>query len=89
MSEIVKEIENLRGMIDRIDEKLIESLNERAKVVLKIRDLKAQGELPIFDPKREEEIFEKISAKNKGPLYDDAFRGIYEAILHCMKDLES
>ncbi|MDI6800270.1 MAG: chorismate mutase [Actinomycetota bacterium] len=89
MTDVQKEIEHLREIIDRIDEKLIEGLNDRAKIVLEIRDLKAKGGLPIYDPRREEEIFEKISAKNKGPLYDDALKGVYEAILHCMKDLES
>lgn len=88
MTDVEKELEKLRKEIDKIDEKLVKILNERASIVLKVKNLKAKGAFPIYDPRREEEIFEKISACNSGPLYDDAIHEIYEVILHCMKDLE-
>ncbi|MDO8886002.1 chorismate mutase [Candidatus Oleimmundimicrobium sp.] len=88
MTEIEKELEKLREEIDKIDENLVKILNERTKIVLKVKKLKAEGAFPVYDPRREEEIFEKISACNSGPLYDDAIHEIYEVILHCMKDLE-
>ncbi len=88
MTKIEKELEELREKVDKIDERIVQILNKRADIVLKIRKLKAEGALPVYDPRREEAIFEKISALNSGPLYDDAVREIYETILHCMKDLE-
>ena len=47
----------------------------------------AQGELGLYDPKREEEIFANLAKCNEGPLYADNLREIYEAILHVMKEL--
>lgn len=83
-----KEINELRAEIDEIDEKLVAKLNERASVVLAIRELKSRVQIPLYDPRREEEIFDNISRANQGPLFDDAVREIYEKILHAMKDLE-
>lgn len=87
--EIESQIKKLRKKIDELDVELIAKLNERAKIVLAIKELKAKGHIPIFDPKREEEILEKIVAENTGPLYDDTLKEIYENILHTMKDLEN
>lgn len=83
-----KEINELRAKIDEIDKELVAKLNERASVVLAIRELKSRIRIPLYDPRREEEIFDNISDANQGPLFDDAVREIYEKILHAMKDLE-
>lgn len=88
MAEIEEQIEKLRREIDDIDDQLVELLNERAKGVLKIRDLKQQGNLSLFDPKREEEIFSRAIAKNKGPLFDETLREILDTVIDCMRELE-
>jgi chorismate mutase len=80
-------IDQLRGGIDEIDCRVVELLNDRAKIALEIRVLKPAAKLGLYDPKREEEIFSKLAACNKGPLYGDNLREIYEAILHVMKEL--
>jgi chorismate mutase len=88
LEDFQKQIDQLRAKIDEIDRELIARLNERAKVVLAIKELKSKARIPLYDPRREEEIFENISRANEGPLFDDAVREIYERILHSMKDLE-
>jgi chorismate mutase len=80
-------IETLRGGIDELDCRIVELLNERAKIALQIRALKPEARLGLYDPKREEQIFEKLGACNSGPLYSDNLREIYEAILHVMKEI--
>jgi len=80
-------IDVLRDGIDGIDCKIVDLLNERARLALEIRALKPQANLGLYDPKREEEIFAKLSACNAGPLYGDNLREIYEAVLHVMKEL--
>jgi len=80
-------IDGLRGEIDCIDCKIVDLLNERATLALDIRALKPQANLGLYDPKREEEIFAKLSACNPGPLYGDNLREIYAAVLHVMKEL--
>lgn len=87
--EALRKIDELRKEIDSLDRNLVEQLNERASLALKIRALKAEAKLPLYDPGREEEIFQKITSVNNGPLYDDDLRGIYEVILHTMKSVDN
>lgn len=86
--DAMRELKELRDQIDKIDNEIVRQLNERAEIALKIRVIKAQSKLPLYDPGREEEIFKKITSANNGPLYDDDLRGIYEVILHTMKSLD-
>jgi chorismate mutase len=88
MAEVEKQIEELRKEIDEIDDQLVERLNERAQRVLKIRELKKQGKLSLFDPKREEEIFNRAISNNKGPLFDETLRAILDTIIDHMRELE-
>lgn len=61
-------LELLRKQIDNIDRKLIELLNERAKIVKNINDIKKNSNLPSFDPAREKKIVDRLQKLNKGPL---------------------
>lgn len=81
------QIETHRARIDEIDCQLVQLLNERATESLAIRGLKPQVHWGLYDPKREEEIFANLARCNKGPLYAENLKEIYEAILHVMKEL--
>ena len=85
--EVTARIAGLRERIDAIDCEVVRLLNERAQLALDIRELKPKVRMALYDPKREEEIFEKLRACNDGPLFDDNLQEIYEAILHVMKEL--
>jgi len=81
-------INELRQKIDKIDDKIVQELNERTKIVLEIGKLKAQAGLEIFDSQRENEIFTKLALHNSGPLSSKNLKDIYEKILVCMKSFE-
>jgi chorismate mutase len=85
-SDAQARIAEIRGRIDGIDGQIVKLLNERAALALEIRGLKPQAHWGLYDPKREEEIFEKLAEKNDGPLFDENLKEIYEAILHVMKE---
>jgi len=85
--DVQAQIDELREGIDEIDCRVVELLNERAVKALEIRELKPKVQLGLYDPKREEQIFGSLAKCNKGPLYADNLREIYEAILHVMKEL--
>jgi chorismate mutase len=85
--EVRAQIACLRDGIDDIDCRIVELLNDRATLALEIRALKPAANLGLYDPKREEEIFARLAACNKGPLYGDNLREIYETVLHVMKEL--
>lgn len=81
----MESVEELRKKIDQIDERIVASLNERAELVLKIRDLKSEAGMPLHDHERENEIKKKAALVNKGPLSEEAIKHIYEHILYHMR----
>ena len=81
-------IEELRSRVDEVDRELIRILNERARIVQEIVAIKVEAGKPLFDPRREEEILQKVAEQNEGPIYDTSMREIFELILHRIRDLE-
>ncbi|MDR3307920.1 MAG: chorismate mutase [Coriobacteriales bacterium] len=78
-----------RVRIDEIDGRIVALLNERAREALAIRALKPQAQLGLFDPRREEEICERVASLNEGPLYSDDLRAIYGVILKVSKEMHA
>lgn len=74
-------LEQLRKRIDRVDRKILQLLNERASVALRIGALKKKQGLPIFDAKREVAVLRRMIRANGGPLSETAVRGIFRQIL--------
>jgi chorismate mutase len=87
-AEIQGRIQELRERVDEVDSALIRTLNERARVVQELVAIKAESGVPLFDPKREEEILRRVVELNEGPIYDSSMRDIFEIILHRIRDLE-
>jgi chorismate mutase len=81
-------VRELREQVDEVDTELIRALNERARIVQEIMALKAESGTPVYDPKREEEILQRVVEQNTGPIYDSSMRDIFELILHRIRDLE-
>ena len=88
-NEAFAEIEKHREQIDAIDRQLVALLNERAGHSLDIRALKPNARMGLYDPKREEEIFAKLTSYNEGPLYNENLVEIYRGILKVMKEVPS
>ena len=83
------EIQVHRDQIDALDKEIVALLNKRASHSLVIRGLKPGAKMGLYDAKREEEIFDKISSYNEGPLYNEYLREIYSTILKVMKETPS
>lgn len=81
-------IEELRIRIDELDLKLVELLNERARVAQAIGHLKAAASLPVHEPEREKLVYAHVRASNKGPLPDHELMHVYERILDVMRALQ-
>ena len=74
-------LNKLRGEIDDLDSKIIDLFNERAIVVKKIGAIKNRKNAQIYAPDREKQVFEKVSAKNRGPLSDKCLFAIYRELM--------
>lgn len=82
------EIYKYRQKIDELDAKIASYLNERAKIVLAIKELKSKAKLPVFDPQREQEILTRLALNNKGPLSNEDLKEIYRHVLYYMRNFE-
>lgn len=84
----MQKIQELRKKIDELDDKLIDLLNERAKIVIEVGDIKKAGKLDFHSPSREREILERLAARNKGPFPQDTLKAVYREILSSSLSLE-
>ena len=82
------EIEDWRRQIDEIDEQIVELINKRAEAAKAIGRIKRDASLPIYEPKREKDVFEHVKAKNPGPLPDAELLHVYERIMDVMRSLQ-
>ena len=77
-----------RVLIDGVDLKILSLLNERTRIVQEIGEVKQNLTLPIYEPKREEQVFENITSHNEGPLPNDAVKRVFERIIDEMRSIQ-
>jgi chorismate mutase-like protein len=83
-----EKLTDCRKQIDAVDVKLVELLNERTQIVHEIGRIKRQFAMPIYEPKREDQVFENITSHNPGPLTGDALKRIFERIIDEMRTIQ-
>jgi chorismate mutase len=81
-------LEEYRVLIDDVDRRIVALLNERTQVVEEIGRVKRESELPIYEPKREEQVFANVTVANCGPMSSDALRRIFERIIDEMRKIQ-
>jgi chorismate mutase-like protein len=74
-------LDEIRVLIDDVDRRIVDLLNERTRIVEDIGRVKKNSGLPIYEPKREEQVFANIIGHNSGPLSPEAVRRIFERII--------
>ena len=75
-------LDELRKEIDKLDQKLVELLNDRARIVVEIGKLKSKTESDtIYSPSREKAVFDKIAAANNGPLPDKTLFAVWRELM--------
>ncbi len=79
------ELDRLRGEIDRLDERILEDLNDRAKLARAIGTLKV-GQ--AYRPEREAQVLTRIKAANPGPLADETVALLFREIMSACLALE-
>jgi chorismate mutase/prephenate dehydratase len=70
-----------RKQIDLIDQKLLSLLNHRLSIALKIGKIKRERREKIYNPKRENEILERLNLLNRGPLRREDLKKIFKKIM--------
>ena len=79
------ELERLRGEIDRLDDRLLAALNERARLAREIGTLKV-GQ--AYRPEREAQVLRRIKERNTGPLASETVALLFREIMSACLALE-
>ncbi|WP_027724070.1 bifunctional 3-deoxy-7-phosphoheptulonate synthase/chorismate mutase [Tuberibacillus calidus] len=82
------ELEQLRLRIDELNEQLLELINERARVVQQIGEIKKRQGTEPYDPVRERAILDRIIAKNNGPFKNDTLKHLFKEIFKASLELQ-
>ncbi len=86
--EAISILASCRQRIDEVDRKLLRLLNDRTRIVGEIASVKERMAMPIYEPKREDEIYRNVAEHNAGPLPEDSARRIFERIIDEMRHLQ-
>ena len=81
-------IDEIRREIDRLDSELLRIFNQRADFALKIGKIKKRLGLPVYDPAREKNIFQRMKEENPGPLDNQAIVRLFERVIDESRRLE-
>lgn len=82
------EIDSIRTQIDQLDDQLLEIFNRRAALALRIGEIKKVQQLAVYDPSREQRIFNRMQQANKGPLDNGAIVRLFERVIDESRSLE-
>jgi chorismate mutase/prephenate dehydratase len=81
-------LERLRERIDAVDREILRGLNERARIVQRVGDLKREAGSPVYEPTRERRIVEALSRANQGPFPDAGIAPVFREIISATRSLE-
>lgn len=81
-------IEELRGKIDDIDLEILNLLNQRTGYVIDVGKAKAREKKEFYAPDREREIYNRLTANNKGPFPNSALKNVFREIMSASLSIE-
>src|SRR4051812_9208194 len=77
-----------RERIDNVDLRILQLLNERTSIAEEIGRIKKDAQMPIYEPKREDQVFCNVTSNNRGPMPDDAVKRVFERIIDEMRRIQ-
>ncbi len=81
-------LDEYRREIDQLDVRILELLNKRTAIVEKIGHVKSALAMPVYEPRREDQVFGNVLRHNAGPLPPDAVKRLFERIIDEMRTLQ-
>jgi chorismate mutase/prephenate dehydratase len=82
------ELERLRREIDAVDRRILENLNERARLVQQVGHLKQSEATPVYAAARERDIVARLRDANRGPFPDAGLDHVFREIISATRSLE-
>jgi chorismate mutase/prephenate dehydratase len=78
----------LRRQIDRLDDRLLQLLNKRARLAQAVGSAKARTRSRVYAPAREKEVLARMAGANRGPLAEAHVRAIFREVISAARSLE-
>jgi len=79
---------SLRERIDGINRELLDLLQERARLVLEVAEVKRVNGLEGHDPGREDQMLEDLVSRSSGPFGPTELRGIFRTIFRASLEIQ-
>ena len=83
------ELRRLREAIDALDRRIVDLVNERARLAREVGGEKARLRRPIRDPTREREVLLRVSIANEGPTPQADLLAVYRRLIATARALEA
>ena len=83
-----KKIQSLRRKIEAVDDGILKLLNHRAQIVQEVGKVKSEIKMDYYNPRREEEILQRLGAKSLGPFPRWAIPSVFREIISACRALE-
>ena len=85
-----EQLATYRQQIDSIHQRLVQLIQERARVVQQVGAIKQEAHIPVTDTSREQVVIQKAEALGKGgPLPPEAVGRIYQKLVEEMRNWEA
>lgn len=86
----VASLADLRDQIDGLDTRILELLNQRAQVALRVGEFKRtiDPDPQVFRPEREAQVIRRLSTESHGPLTGEAIGHVWREIMSACRALE-
>ena len=85
-----EQLEVCRQQIDSLDQRIVDLIQQRARVVEEVGNIKREAHLPVTVPSREQQVIEKAQDLAKGgPLPVEAVGRIYQKLVEEMRSWEA
>jgi len=75
------DLKALREQIDELDRRIVEMLNARAEVVIRVGQAKRAKRIQIYAPDREKAVLDRVAQLNPGPLPQKTLQAIYRELM--------
>ncbi|MFT9496291.1 shikimate kinase [Anaerosolibacter sp.] len=86
---VLKELEDIRHIIDTCDKELTAIFERRLEAVLEILAYKREKALPVLQPEREQEVLNKVHTYLKYPEFSLELESLFRQILKISRRLQS
>jgi len=81
MSDTSSQLAELRIAIDEIDSEILRLFTERARLVVRVGEVKKLAGIGVYDPERERRILERLADLAVDPIDADTIRRVFERII--------